>query len=50
MHYIVVRDEKKGKKEEKKNKYQHRGVLLHNILQHSVGVFKIFEDFGSHIS
>ena len=42
MHYIGVRDGKKEKR--RQNKFQHHGLLVHNILQHSVGVYK-FEDW-----
>ena len=41
MHYIGVRDGKKGKG--RQTKLQHGVFLLHNILQPSVGVYK-FED------
>ena len=40
MHYTGVRDAKKEKRRE--NKFQDRGFLLHNKLQPSVGVHKIW--------
>ena len=42
MHYTGVRDGKREKKVKRsQNKFQHFGFLLHKILQHSVGVYKI---------
>ena len=48
MHYIGVRDGKKGKMEKRRqNKFQHHGFLVYNILQPSVGVYRLLALIGA---